>query len=156
MKRRSVYERSCNQNLRAMNNIMQEPEQRQKLSDAKRLWMLQLTVHYNGMPCREARMARSAFHESIKKNAENGKIALVFSGTDCDCVRYAGDVRIVEADWKKIDAYLEDYGHWADGPWGYHFEKPSVAEGVKYRSRDLALEAFEDGHPYSIVDPGHC
>jgi len=97
---------------------------------------------------------RRAFHRAIAERSENGLIAMVWSGRDCDNVRYAGEVRLVKADWRSIEAADDDYNEWADGPCGYYLERPSVATGIHYRSRDLALEAFENGHAHHIIDPG--
>ena len=83
---------------------------------------------------------------------ENGKVALIESGMDCDCVRYSGRVHIVDATEQAVEDLFEHVAKWADGPFNLSFCKPSVAEQVQYTSRDLALEAFENGHPHSIHD----
>ena len=81
---------------------------------------------------------------------ENGKVALIESGMDCDCVRYSGRVHIVDATEEAVEELYDYVYKWADGPVSLAFCKPSVAKQVRYTSRDLALEAFEDGHPHSI------
>jgi hypothetical protein len=93
---------------------------------------------------------RQSWHKAVKELSENGKVAVIWSGMDCDCVRYSNNVRMVDANWKAIEEHINSTYEWADGPAYYGFEKPSVARELEYESRDLALEAFEDGHPYSI------
>lgn len=93
---------------------------------------------------------RRSFLNNIRDLAEDGKIAMVFGGMDCDCVQYRGSVYIVDATVAAVEKEADDYGYWADGPWGYHLEKPSVAQGIKRQSRDLVMEAFENGHPHVV------
>lgn len=93
---------------------------------------------------------RRDIHRACRELAEDGKLAVVWSGRDCDCVAYSGSVSIVDANWRAVVAHIDQAYEWADGPCYYGFERPSVAEDIEHESRDLALEAFEDGHPYSI------
>jgi hypothetical protein len=95
---------------------------------------------------------RRSIHNAIKTMAQRGKVAVVWSGRDCDCVRYSGEVRLVKATWKAIVDHIDQTYKWADGPCGYHFTTPSKAKKIERESRDLALEAFENGHPYYIYD----
>ncbi len=79
---------------------------------------------------------------------EDGMIALVSSGMDCDGVEYHNDVTIVselEADKREHDAYA-----WADGPINIVRMAPSDAMKLEYGSRDRVAAAHEDGHPWSI------
>ena len=98
------------------------------------------------------RVRRQQFLQSIARCAEGGKVAVVWSGRDCDGSRYEHSVAIVEAKKKAVDAHIEHTYEWADGPCAYYIERPSVARDLKYSSRDLALEAFEDGHSHVIYD----
>ncbi len=93
---------------------------------------------------------RRSMHKAIRDLSENGEIAVVWSGMDCDCVQYSGSVSIIDADWRSVQEHIDNQYEWAEGPLYYSFEKPSVAEKIEYESRDLALEAFEDGHPHVI------
>jgi hypothetical protein len=82
--------------------------------------------------------------------SENGKVAVVESGRDCDCVQYSGHVHIIEA---TTAAYEELYDHtaeWADGPFFFELMRCSVAGGIQAESRDLAMEAYEDGHAHVV------
>ena len=98
------------------------------------------------------RVRRQQFLQSIARCAEGGKVAVVWSGRDCDGACYEHSVAIVEAKKKAVDAHIEHTYEWADGPCAYYIERPSVARDLKYSSRDLALEAFEDGHSHVIYD----
>lgn len=100
----------------------------------------------------QARVRRQQFLQAIARCAEVGKVAVVWSGRDCDGSRYANSVAIVDADKKAVEAHIEHTYEWADGPRAYYIERPSVARRLMYSSRDLALEAFEDGHSHFIYD----
>lgn len=108
-------------------------------------------AHANSLAKRHrSTQARIEFHRRVRDCAEAGRVALVRSGVDCDYVRYSGDVCYVEADWRKVDERIAHDLEWADGPMRHVIERPSVAARIGYESRDLALEAFEDGHPHYI------
>ena len=98
----------------------------------------------------EARQNRSAMIRQVAEYAEKGKIAVVNSGMDCDCSRWENSVSIIRATVKSVDKWVDDFYSNAEGPQSYYLERPSVARKLQHSSRDLALEAFEDGHPYSI------
>ena len=70
---------------------------------------------------------------------------------DCDCTAYSR--AWIEDAPRSIVAWLRAYERhceWLDGPESTSFAPPSQIE-PHYRSRDLALEAYEDGHPHHIV-----
>ena len=98
----------------------------------------------------EARQNRSTMIRQVAEYAEKGKIAVVNSGMDCDCSRWENSVSIIRATVKSVDKWVDDFYSNAEGPQSYYLERPSVARKLQHSSRDLALEAFEDGHPYSI------
>lgn len=89
--------------------------------------------------------------DRIKEYAEDGKVAYIESGRDCDCVEYDGHVRIVDATLAAYKALDEEIGEWADGP--YHLRLCRVSEtlDVRQESRDLAMEAYENGNRHSVV-----
>ena len=70
---------------------------------------------------------------------------------DCDCFKSRTVSHVptptVVAAWQMIERAYEG----AEGPTSAYFAKPS-AEPEGYASADLALEAFEDGHPYSVIN----
>jgi len=98
----------------------------------------------------EARQKRATILRQVVEYAENGKIAMVNSGMDCDCSRWENSVSIIRATVKSVDKWVNDFYANAEGPQSCRLERPSVAKKLQHSSRDLALEAFEDGHPYSI------
>tara|TARA_Y100001973_G_C5160536_1_gene313260 strand:+ start:193 stop:687 length:495 start_codon:yes stop_codon:yes gene_type:complete len=79
---------------------------------------------------------------------ENGKVALVESGMDCDGVEYANEVTVVDSN-KTLDA-IDDKAEWADGPMHFSIMRVSDAEKLKPYKRDRNTRAFEDGHPHCI------
>lgn len=95
---------------------------------------------------------RAALLTRIETCAEDGKVALVESGRDCDGVRYTGRVRLIEATPRAYWAEYEQVADWADGPFSFAIVRPSEATGIEYQSRDLTLEAFEDGHAHCLHD----
>jgi hypothetical protein len=99
-----------------------------------------------------ARKSYQDFVRGIATMQENGEIAVVWSGRDCDGVRYAGQVRIVEATSKVVIAHVQRTHANAEGPCSYMLMPPSEAVEVEYTSRDLTMEAFEDGHQHCIYD----
>jgi hypothetical protein len=123
-----------------------------KAGEGWRLYVLATleAIEHNLEEATERRQRRQARLAAIREKAEDGKVAMIWSGRDCDGVRYSGSVYIVDATAQAVDAEEEHTLKWADGPCGFYLERPSVACGVEYDSRDLALEAFEDGHPHVL------
>ena len=99
---------------------------------------------------REATQRRRNHLRDIKVCAQRGKIAIVTSGMDCDCSRWENSVSIVDANIAEVDAWLERFYANAEGPQGHYIECPSTARKLVRSSRDLALEAFENGHPHVV------
>lgn len=77
-------------------------------------------------------------------------IAMVNGGMDCDCSKWDNAVSLVRATVKACDAWVEAFYSGAEGPQWFCVERPSVAAELERSSRDLALEAFEDGHPHVV------
>jgi len=98
----------------------------------------------------DARIRRMTMIRQVKEFAESGKIAMVNSGMDCDCSRWENAYSIIPATVEAVDAWVDHFYSNAEGPQSCHVERVSVAKRLQRSSRDLALEAFEDGHPYSI------
>jgi len=120
------------------------------ISDGKILWFLQHIEKVGGTLRRatDLRMRRQSLIKAIAECAEDGKVAVVESGMDCDCVQYSGYRHLIDANVKAYDALRRRIAESADGRIYLDIARPS--EDVEQSSRDLALEAFEDGHPYSI------
>lgn len=85
----------------------------------------------------------------IETYAFEGEIKVVESGRDCDGVEYDGRVHTIVADFENFEALDDEIGEWADGP--YHLAIVPWDTDVRYSSRDLVMEAHEDGHPHSIT-----
>lgn len=78
-------------------------------------------------------------------------VAFVTGGMDCDCSSWENSVTMLPAMpvylIRAIDRLYDD----ADGPRHYRLMKPSEAVKLARVSQDLALAAFEDGHPHSVT-----
>lgn len=86
----------------------------------------------------------------IASHAEGGKVCAIESGRDCDGVEYSGKIHTIDATiaaWRELD---DGIGQWADGPYHLSVASPSEAKTIEYASRDLVMEAHEDGHPHVI------
>jgi len=88
--------------------------------------------------------------ETIKKFTENGKILLIEGGCDCDGSQYEGKTRVLNATFVEVNAFIQDAENWADGSIYFDFDFPSNDENYIRSSRDLVLEAFENGHQHII------
>ena len=105
--------------------------------------------------------------------ASGDGVAVVWGGMDCDGVRYSGDTKIItitgpdryvrfdqetgnEIDFKSlrqaVDHHIEHTLYWADGPCNYRLISVADATLIEYHSRDLGLEAFEDGHSHCLSE----
>lgn len=93
---------------------------------------------------------RRRFVERVYSQTEDGMVALVESGMDCDCVRYEGKVDTYPAVPTLINREIDRRYQSADGPMNVSIAKPSEVKNVHYRSTDLAMRAFEDGHPSTV------
>tara|TARA_R100000808_G_scaffold21585_1_gene46604 strand:+ start:3348 stop:3746 length:399 start_codon:yes stop_codon:yes gene_type:complete len=95
----------------------------------------------------DIRCTEIAYEEYIERHLdENGKVALVESGMDCDGVEYENEVTIVDSN-KTLDA-IDDKAEWADGPMRFFIMRVSDAEKLKPYKRDRGTEAHENGHPH--------
>lgn len=76
-------------------------------------------------------------------------IYVVYGGMDCDCVQFSE---------KRTFSTLLEYKVWedrlyeeAEGPmWHHRCSKKAYDSFEKSQSRDLALEAYENGHPWVV------
>ena len=94
---------------------------------------------------------RAALGKRIAECAKDGKVTVEESGRDCDCVQYSGKLHRIDA---HIMAFLKlerDIHDWADGPFSLSVIAPAEEKRTRFRSRDLALEAYENGHPHHII-----
>lgn len=92
---------------------------------------------------------RAALYAAVSPYVVDGKVSLNVDQMDCDCSRWTQgnviDAVSLLAVEREVNRIYED----AEGPiYGLWFSKPE--EKAEYVSRDLALEAFEDGHAHSV------
>ncbi len=84
----------------------------------------------------------------IYDKAVDGRVAINIDQMDCDCCRWTSSF-VTPALPFAIERRLNDIYSDAEGPiYGLWFSAPE--DKAHYKSRDLAMEAFEDGHPHSI------
>ena len=94
---------------------------------------------------------RIAENRKIATAAARGeKIAVVWSGRDCDGVSYSGDVTLVDATRNAVDDHIKHTYDWADGPCNYCLVSIAESKYIDSTSRDLTMEAFENGHAHCI------
>lgn len=86
----------------------------------------------------------------IDAYARDGRIGFIRSGMDCDCTQYYAESTLT------IDGTVADFLRWyngylegLEGPDSHRFCDPAEIEPV-YRTRDRAMEAYEDGHPHLV------
>lgn len=94
---------------------------------------------------------KAAWRAKIDAATENGKVGIVVAGMDCDCSKYYHEKVVVAP--VSIVRWLRDYDahcEWLDGPENMYFVKPSQIRDGYSEHRDLALEAYEDGHPHVV------
>ena len=97
---------------------------------------------------RLSRREKLAF--KIEENAQEEMVAIVYGGRDCDMSQWDNRVSYVPATVTHVEKWVDDYMEGAEGPQWWHIEKPSSAKELESSSRDLALEAHEDGHPHVV------
>lgn len=93
---------------------------------------------------------RQRLARKIRSMAERGEVAIVHGGIDCDGSRWDDRVAYVPALPVAVEKWLDDYNDGAEGPQWTSIWKPSEARELRSSSRDLVLEAYEDGHPHVI------
>lgn len=78
----------------------------------------------------------------------NGVTGIVESGRDCDCVQYLHSSTHRFSGVYAFEKFREDQCYWSDGIHYVSLCRPDELPGNE--SRDLALEAFEDGHAHVV------
>lgn len=121
-------------------------------NESRSLWFLNRLEERHGLlrEATEARVARQSLIRRIAEFAVDGQVAVWESGRDCDSVRYKGFKCLIPASVAEFDALYEHEHKWADGPFCLWVESPEVER--EYHSRDLGMEAFENGHSHVIYD----
>lgn len=91
---------------------------------------------------------RSRMKSHLDSVRHNGKVALNVDQMDCDCARWTSG-RIIDAHPLNVEREIDEVLQNAEGP-VYMIEVVAPVDIAGYVSRDLALEAYEDGHPHSV------
>jgi len=86
----------------------------------------------------------------IKKNAENGLVLIVWGQRDCDGSQSDGYTELVDAGYYSAQKFIDSLYEGADGAVWYEYAKPSADDDIAVESRDLALEAYENGQNSTI------
>lgn len=94
--------------------------------------------------------ARARLKTRIDLCAEDGLILIVESGMDCDGSAWSGRTALLQASVMVFEKAYEEKISWADGPISWVIHKPSEKSSFSESHRDLALEAFENGHPHVL------
>lgn len=82
--------------------------------------------------------------------SRDGKLGIIRSGMDCDCTQYYSEsVMTVDGTTASFRRWHDDFLDALDGPCNLSFTTPDKITPV-YRSRDRALEAYEDGHIHVV------
>lgn len=131
-----------------------------EVPDSRKLKVLDVLCCVGVQRAHAAVRARVNLHAQVLRCAESrapgyprtslGYVALVRSGMDCDGTQYGNDVVYVPATVKDVLERIDSDLAYADGPMHHTIAHPSIARDLHSYSRDLALEAFENGHPWSL------
>jgi hypothetical protein len=98
----------------------------------------------------EAINTRAHVYNLMRRYMRDGEIGIMVNGMDCDCVQFSyGSVIRVNSITELTDR-IEKMYEYSDGPLNISYCTPEQANKVKYTSRDLAAEAFEDGHSHVV------
>lgn len=159
--------------LNTLHDLRRSLERDPELSESKRLFVLNVIERHEGVLERwtRRRMARVAEAREIRDLAEPAQakdyvyrpdddtdtdgvyvgdvVAVVTWSRDCDHV--CGESRsLIPATLRAYDAFRERQLHWAEGPMSFRLQRRS--EPFRSWSRDMVMEAHEDGHRHSVVD----
>ena len=93
---------------------------------------------------------RAALAAELSDCTVDGVTGVVESGRDCDCVSYVWGHRKQFAGVFAYEKFRQDAIYWSDGIHYVSLCRPD--ELPESRSRDLALEAFEDGHAHCVSE----
>ena len=95
-------------------------------------------------------LSKVKFKKKIDDLNWRGKVAIVYGGVDCDHSRWDNRVALIDANVTSVNGWENDYMEYAEGSQWWSIESMDYALSLKRSSRDLVMEAFEDGHPHVI------
>lgn len=93
---------------------------------------------------------RAELAEQIAGKVESGRLGVVRDGMDCDCTQYHREYAVDFRGLVAFARYESDHYDSLDGRESTRYASPSDIDRARNASRDLALEAFEDGHPHVV------
>lgn len=94
--------------------------------------------------------AKQKVIDAIRKYQVDGKVRLCDRFMDCDCAQ-STSWRDIPATYVHYEREVDEIYAWAEGPGTTWLESPATKPPAA-EFRDLALEAFEDGHPHSVSE----
>lgn len=81
---------------------------------------------------------------------QDGKLGVIRDGMDCDCVRYHHESIVNYPGLIEFMQSEEEHYSWLDGPETTSYVHPSRIDRNGNYSRDLAMEAHENGHEHVV------
>ena len=116
-----------------------------------KLYRIMRKVGDRGSLIDESELAsRSRLAEHVASVQVDGMVSFNESGMDCDCVRGESSRTIPAAPLRAIESRIDDVYEWAEGPTSVWIDTP--ANGVASYTRDLIMEAHENGHPHFVTE----
>ena len=94
--------------------------------------------------------SRMVMGQYIDSQSENGQVFLTITSTDCDCFTSSYVTGPHTASVMVIDRLITELYDGAEGPTFIDVVSPSYAKDFVGHSRDMALEAHENGHPHYV------
>lgn len=95
--------------------------------------------------------ARAELKPDVEKHATpDGFIWYQDGGRDCDMYESTSAPWKMRASVFAWERHIANLYEWAEGPVWFWLLKPEDVEHAAHGSRDLALEAFEDGHAHVV------
>lgn len=91
---------------------------------------------------------RSELVASVVAAQRDGMVSLSVDQMDCDCARWTSG-SLVRAIPRLVEREIQEIYNNAEGP-VYWISIDTPEAKAEYVSRDLALEAFEDGHAHIV------
>ena len=93
----------------------------------------------------------AGYRQTLDNAWDDGKIGVITTSIDCDCTRGYYE-RVVEMPncVAAIKRHANDFYDNLEGPGSMRFVHWSSIDRSRSNTRDLALEAFEDGHPHVV------
>ena len=119
-----------------------------RVSEMERLYFLNLLHGQRLVDLHDMVQGRVELSRKIRECAEDGYVGLVFGGIDCDGVQYEG--RKSKIPTFEVFAEIDKAYATAEGPIRWYVCPVSHLSSVRYESYDLALSAFEEGHPATL------